>query len=252
MDEQTPAVETLPNPSSLFTRISNVFASPGEVFSELAVQPVQTSSWMIPLLLMIIMMMGTTLFMFSNETLRNQAMEKQHQAIQKMVDEGKLTQEQADQQEQLIAGSKLVTIFAAGGALGMAVVIFFVIPFVLWICAKLFLHFGGGYLKIVEMYGLSSIIGFLGGIVTALMMNIFGTMYASPGAWLAIMQSYNPQNFVHTIISAINVFSLWQVAIVGIGLAKVSKKETGSGMGLAFALYVILVLVIAGIGQMFK
>jgi hypothetical protein len=252
MDEQTPAVETLPNPSSLFTRISNVLASPGEVFSELAIQPVQTSSWVIPLFLMIIIMVGSVVFMFSNATLRNQALEKQREAVQKMVEEGKVTQEQADRQTQMMESSSIVTVFAAGSALGMAVIIFFLIPFVLWICAKLFLHFGGGYLKIVEMYGLTAIVGFLGGIVTILMMNIFGTMYASPGGWLAIMQSYNPNNFVHNIISAINIFTIWQVTILGIGLAKISGKETGKGMGLAFGLYAVLVVVIVGFGQIFK
>jgi hypothetical protein len=251
MDEQTSAVNALPHPSSFFTRMSNIFAAPGEVFSELAVQPVQTSSWMIPLLLMVLIMAGSTLFMFSNELLRNQALEKQREAVQKMVDEGKLTQDQADAQSRILEG-KIVTISATGAAVVFGVIIFFAIPLVVWICAKIFLKFGGGYLKIVEMYGLSSIVGILGGVVTILMMNIFGSIHASPGAWLAIMQSYDPRNFVHTVISAINVFTIWQVAILGIGLAKVSQKETGTGMGVAFGLYVVVVLVMAGFAQLFK
>ncbi|MFI5251475.1 MAG: YIP1 family protein [Bacteroidota bacterium] len=252
MDEQTSAVEALPKPSSLFTRISNVFSSPGELFAELALQPIQTSSWMIPLLLSIIMMVGSTVLIFTNDTLRNQALEPQREQMQKMVSEGKLTQEQADRAVEMTTGSKLGTIFAAVSVFGVAVVIFFAIPLVVWLSAQLFLQYKGGYMKIVEMYGLTTFIAFLGGVVTILMMHIFLSIYATPGAWLALMQSYDRHNPVHNVINAINIFTLWQVALVGVGLSKSSGKPTGNGMAVAFGLWAIVVVVIVSVSAIFR
>lgn len=50
--EQTeqPATQT----SSLMDRITNVFTSPSELFDEVAVSQVQTSSWLVPLILSIL------------------------------------------------------------------------------------------------------------------------------------------------------------------------------------------------------
>ena len=252
MDEQSASPETLPPPSSFISRASNVFASPGEVFSELAVQPVQTTSWLIPLILMMVMMVGTSAFLLTNDTLRNQVLEKQHEAVQKMVDQGKLTQEQADKQLEMMEGSKLVLIFGSITTFGMSIVVFFAVPLVVWLAGMMLMQYHGGYFKIVEMFGLTVPIGFLGGIVTVFLMNIFMTMYASPSGWLLIMQSYDPKNFLHNILSAINIFTLWQVALLGLGLSKLSGKSTGTGMGVAFGLWAVVVLVIVGISSAFR
>ena len=252
MEEQFVAPETLPPPTSFFTRFSNVFASPGELFAEVAVQPVQLSSWLIPLFLSILLMVGTTMLIFSNDSLRTQALEKQREAIQKMINEGKITQEQADKQLQMMEGSKLMLVFAGAAALGMSLIVFFAIPLIVWLAAMMMLKYHGGYFKIVEAYGLTVFVSFLGGIVTIMLMNIFQSIYASPGGWLLLAQSYDSKNSVHTLISAVNIFYLWQVALIGIGLSRLTGKPAGAGMGVAFGLWAVVVLVIVAIGAIFR
>jgi hypothetical protein len=68
-------------------------------------------------------------------------------------------------------------------------------------------------------------------------------MYASPSAALAVLSSYSPKNSMHRLLSSLNIFSIWQMVFVGIGLAKFSGKSLGTGIGVAFALWVVWVLV---------
>jgi hypothetical protein len=53
------------------------------------------------------------------------------------------------------------------------------------------------------------------------------------------------------ILSQLNVFSLWQMAVLGVGLSKVSGKSTGTGVGLALGLWIVWVVLMTFIGKLF-
>ena len=93
-------------------------------------------------------------------------------------------------------------------------------------------------------------IGWLGAVVTLLLMYVFDSLYASPGAALAVLSSYDSHNTVHKILSQLNIFSLWETAIIGIGLSKISGKSAGMGMGVSYGLWALwsIIAVTLGIG----
>jgi len=43
------------------------------------------------------------------------------------------------------------------------------------------------------------------------------------------------------LFASLNIFSIWEAAVIGIGLSKFSDKPTGTGMGVAFALWIVWV-----------
>jgi hypothetical protein len=127
-------------------------------------------------------------------------------------------------------------------------IFYFGAPLFLWLSNKLILKSTVGYGKHLEMYGISNWIGVLGTIVTLILMFAFNTMYASPSAALAILSTYDVTNTTHKILSVINIFSIWQCGVVGVGMTKLSGKSVGAGIGVAFGLWIVWLVVSVSLG----
>jgi hypothetical protein len=69
------------------------------------------------------------------------------------------------------------------------------------------------------------------------------TLYAAPSGALAVLQNFNRQDVVHRLLASLNLFTIWQMVVVGIGLAKFSAKPSGTGIGVAMGLWILWVLI---------
>jgi hypothetical protein len=236
MSEQIP----LPKAQSFGSVLMNVFSSPADAFQDLAGSESKPTNWLFPLIAFILLASVSTYTIFSNESLKTQALEVQSRAIDKRVSEGKMTQEQADQARDRM--DKMGGMFVAIGIVTSVIflcIMMFGAPLFLWLGDKLLLKSPVGYVKHLEMFGISSWIGILGGIVTLFMIVGLNTMYATPSAALAVYTSFDPMNTTDKILSALNIFTIWQTAVVGIGLGKFANKPAATGMGLAFGLWIL-------------
>jgi hypothetical protein len=240
MEEQAPAAPTI----SLSDIIVNVYASPAEAFEGIRTSPTRASVWVIPLLLTFVLTIGYTWMMFTNESIKSQMIDMQRERLQEQVQAGKIPQERADQiTDGMEKGSGMMMAFGIIGAVVMISITLFVGALFLWLIGKLALKAEAGYGKYLELWGSSMWIGMLGLIVSALLLMAFNSMFASPSAALAVMSSYSPKNSLHRLLTSLNVFSIWQTAVVGIGLSKFSGKSMGVGIGAAFALWAAWVLI---------
>ena len=246
MEEQQP----LPPAPSLGSTFMDVFTSPSEVFQSLKGTASSPMLWIIPLIVSIVIGISLTITMFTNETLHSQIIDKQHQAIEKGVEEGKMSQETADKAiERMESGGS--TLFMVIGSITVVILIalsFFLGTLFIWLANKTVLKSSIGYGKHLEMYGISSWIGILGGIITIFMMVGLGSMYANPSGSLLVMSSFDPTNHLHKLLNALNIFGIWQTAVIGFGIAKFSEKPNNSGLGVAFALWAIWVAIQVFIG----
>ena len=240
MEEQAPAAPTI----SLSDIIVNVYASPAEAFEGIRTSPTRASVWVIPLLLTFVLTIGYTWMMFTNESIKSQMIDMQRERLQEQVQAGKIPQERADQiTDGMEKGSGMMMAFGIIGAVIMISITLFVGALFLWLIGKLALKADAGYGKYLELWGSSMWIGMLGLIVSALLLMAFNSMFASPSAALAVMSNYSPKNSLHRLLTSLNVFSIWQTAVVGIGLSKFSGKSMGAGIGAAFALWLVWVLI---------
>ena len=241
-------------PSSLGTRIMNVFSSPGELFIEVAGTPVQKSSWVVPYVLSLLLVLIFTYALFSNVSLRQQIYDMQIQGMQKAVEEGKMTQAQLDRVREGMESSGLGMFMLFGGVSQIVIgsAMFFGMALVLWLTTKFGLKATAGYRKLLEVTGLVSFIGLIGAVITLILMYAFDSLRATPSAALAILSSYDHENKLHHFLSSLNVFILWETSVVGIGLSKVSSKSTGVGLGVAFGLWALwtIVTIATGWGRM--
>ncbi|HAL56796.1 MAG TPA: hypothetical protein DCP63_10045 [Bacteroidetes bacterium] len=245
MEEQAAQQPT----ASLGDLIINVFSSPSDAFAGLRNTPARGSVWIIPMLITILLTAGFTYVMFSNETLKEQALEAQRKAIEERVASGSMSQADADRAaEGMEQMGGMIMVIAMVSAVVVMAVVFFAAALVLWLAGKLVLKSPAGYAKYLEVYGLSNWIGSLGLIVTILMAVAMNSLYATPSLGLAVFSEYDSANTLHRVLSAINVFGAWQMIIVGIGMSKLSDKSTGMGIGLAAVLWVIWIAIAVALG----
>lgn len=228
--------------SSFSMRAVNLLTSPGELYEEVAVAPVQNSSWVIPWLILIALFGLMMYAITNNPILYKQALEPQHQALEKSVADGSMTRADADRAREFTASKGMFLAFGILGGVIFTSILMFGAPLMLWLASKSALNYTGGYKKILEVYGLASIVGIVGTLVTLILINLMDSMYAQPSGAFFLRDTYDMQNFGHNILASLNVFSIWQVAVSGIGLAAVSGKRTGLGIMLAFGLWLIYVV----------
>lgn len=238
--------------SSLLTRITNVFASPGELFTELSQSKPKTSSWLIPLIISILMAFFVIISIQLNESLKFQVREIQVERMQELVNQGRMTQEQADMATGRTNSSQSFIIFGSISATIMTIIIFFLIAFIFWLAAKFGLKFSGNYTKILELYGLTTLITSLGAIITILLMYVLDSIRATPSAAIFIYENFDTKNNFHILLSQLNIFTIWQMGILGYGLAKLANKPTSAGLVLSYSLWIIWVIASTFLGLSFR
>ncbi|HLX12547.1 MAG TPA: YIP1 family protein [Bacteroidota bacterium] len=239
MENMDTAPQSTATAASFLDRATGVFSSPGDTFQELSLAPVRATSWLIPLVMSLVITVVFVAAIFYNQTLRDQVIAQQMAEVQKKVADGQITQEQVDRMQEGMNSPVLFIAFGGISAVVVITIIFFVAGLALWLASILFLKFSGPYPKILEMYGLSSLIGFIGAVVTLIMMNLLGSVNAIPSGQILFMNSFDHHSWLHNTLGAINLFSLWQTYTVGIGLAKLSNKPNSTGLGLAFGLWAL-------------
>jgi ABC-type multidrug transport system fused ATPase/permease subunit len=180
----------------------------------------------------------------SNDTLKGQITEVQSKRMEQMVQEGRITQEQVDRQQE--AMKNMGTLFAVFGSIGAIVILcllYFGGTFVLWLVGKFALKAAHGYSTYLAMYGLASWIAVLGSVVSILMIVGLGSMYATPSLALAVYPDYDPLNQIHFLYSKLELFSLWITVVIGIGLSKLTDKPIGVGIGYSFGMLILITLI---------
>lgn len=245
MEEQAPA----PPAISLGDSIMNVFASPAAAFEGLGNTRPSGKLWVIPLIVTLFTIVLFSYVFSTNETFHGQMIDAQAQAMHKAVQDGKMTQDQADRAEEQMQkmGGMFMVIGIVFGSI-FVLLYFFAGPLFLWLANKMVLKSPVGYGKHLEMYGISSWIGALGAVITLLLMYALNSMYATPSGALAVYTNFDITNTTHKILAVINIFSIWQCAVIGVGLSKLSGKSTGAGLGIAFALWIIWLVVSVWLG----
>jgi len=135
--------------------------------------------------------------------------------------------------------------FKIFGVLGVIVFTFLsvlVVSFVMMLVGKLAFKQAVLYGKVMEVVGASTMInGVLGTIVTMLLMLAVGSLYATPGLALLI-SGFDPNNKVHLLLASINIFSLWYLGVLSVGLGKLFGVTTGKTAVWVVGLWIVWTL----------
>jgi hypothetical protein len=242
---QAPSATTdAPQKMSWTDKLAGVFAAPGELFDNVRRSPATNSNWVVPTVVLAVVGAILGFLVISNPSIFDQfqrvATEQIDKSFQKAIAEGRMTQAQADQARSQAEsfGATGIRISAVAAPLIFPFFSLFAWGLVYWLLGKGVMKATTPYLKVAEVYGLTNFIALLGGIITAIMMIGMDKFSASPSAALFVGE-FSASNSWHKMAATLNIFSLWQLAVIGIGLARLFEKETTKVLVLVFALWLL-------------
>lgn len=243
-----------PPATSLAARLLNVFAVPGDVFAEVKVARPSAANWFVPMLLLAVIGALAAIIMVSQPAIQQQLREAQTKALDKQVQAGKLTQAQADQALEAIdkfMGPTMWKLMGAGGAVVVNVLRMLWWALVLWLLGRWWLKTEFGYVKSLEVASLALMISVLGTLVTVLLQVNFARMFATPSLALAI-NDFDVTRKSHVVLGALNVFYIWQVCVLSVGLSKLAGTPWLRAAWVVFTYWVLQesFLILVGLGQM--
>ncbi len=214
-------IEEQPTQSAI-GRYFNVLASPSEAFNGIVSLEKKAILWLVPLLIAIVVAVGSSELIMSNPAIQQDIRSKTEESYQKMVQSGKLTQEQADKAMEMQSPGMRRIFSDLGITLGvplvwllLAGVYFLVMSFVL----------GGEttFLNIYVVYSLASAVTIIESIVGALLK--YATASLTTDVSLSFLVSSDSSPALHTLLGKLDPFTFWWMAVLSIGFAKVSNLE---------------------------
>ena len=213
-----------PAATSLVARLLNVFAMPGEVFAEVNASPPTTTNWLVPVFMNCIVGAIAAIILMSQPAILQGIREKQDAQFQKMVQQGKMSQADADKAmavAEKFTGPTMMKISGVIGSVLFGFISFFWWTTVLWLVGRWFLRADFGYTKTMEAAGLASMIGVLGVIVTLLLQVNFSNLTSSPSLAL-LVNNFDAKKVSHLALGAVNFFGIWRMIVESIALARLA------------------------------
>lgn len=228
----------------------NVFATPSDVFAEVIATPKSSGNWLAPALVSSLVGIIAAFVMFSQPAIVQKTREQQEAVFEAKFEKGQMTRQQADQAEAMLAkfmSPTLLTIFGSVGGVIVSFVRVFGWAFVLWLLAKIFLKTDLNFMKTAEITGLAGMIAVLGMIISMLLTINLGKMGATPSLALAV-GDFDPKSKTHLLLGAVNVVNFWEMAVLGLGLARLARVSFARGTLLVLGFWVIFVLLAIAVG----
>ena len=228
MEDPNPIAEVSNQPTpgmSLSSRLMNVYAAPGEVFEAIKTTRPAAANWLLPLLLVCMVGVINVWVMFSQPAVQQQMKQQQAERFEQMVEEGKMTEQQVNDLQAKLGDTQFLIAKIAGsfGAVFVSFIWLFLVSLLLWLLARWVFKSPFAYMKTVEMVGLCTMIGVLGGIISLLLIVATGNMYVTPGPMLLI-RDFDVNHKGHLVLSSLNLVTIWYIAVLSVGLSKMTGK----------------------------
>jgi hypothetical protein len=198
-------------PSSLASRLCDMFAYPGQVFDEVVAAPPRMLNWLVPTLLVAM----ASLFLLRNGYLNATDLPSPAQTTEAQASAP------ASAALQVEPGSTDWQRLSAVGVCAGTVAGTFWSAFLLWVIGRAFLKARFSFLKAIEVVGLTGVITALGAVVTALLAAIIGNPSARPALSLLAL-GLPSDSHVRLFLDAVNFFHLWITSVLAIGLSRLS------------------------------
>ena len=193
------------------------------------------------MIILLIVSMGVYALTMSNPEVQQELKSKTEIQMQKSIQSGQMTQEQADKAVEMTGSWMKI-----GGYIGVV----FGVPFfwlfmalLYWLILAFILGGDISFHNAFTVVGLGSAVYLIQAIITGLLVYATGTMAAQVN--LGFLVSSDSNATMHALLVRIDPFSFWQMLVLCIGFAKVSdlsaKKAAYGVVGLWAVWSIILV-----------
>jgi len=227
---------------SAFARIPGTFFSPGRTFEAIARRP----TWFLPVAIWILLSLAISAVLLPRMDFEKMIRDRFEKSGQKVSDE---------QLQSIVARQKqFAPIFSYffGGVAPLAVTL--LVAVVIWGAFKAF----GWDLTYPQSLGVTAH-GFLPGVLgAALLLPLLARQERmDPAAMGDLLRSNmgflvgRDQKVIHSLLSSIDIFSFWSLALFVIGYAAAAKIRKGQAAGVIISLWALFVLGKAGFAALF-
>ena len=230
---------------SVWSRMANVIAAPGEAFDGILAIEKKASLWLTPLLITIVLTIGFSSLMMNNPAMQQKMRQQMMQKFDEQIRDGKMTQDQAEKMADMSSGiAKYGGIFA--GVIGVP---FMVLVIAAGFYAILAFVLGGEltFMNVFVVVALAGVVGMIELIVGGCMQYATADFMAQPTLGYAISGVDNP--FIKATLMRVNPFSLWWLYVVITGFSKicsVPKNKITVGVVSAWVVVSVIFIVWAG------
>ncbi|HTL16635.1 MAG TPA: YIP1 family protein [Patescibacteria group bacterium] len=206
MNPATAPLEPAPPQTSIGAKMLNLFVSPTEVFDEIADSPARVSNLAVPIVLVCL----SSLLMFGVMT----GPQGVDTALAQVAEAAKSGQEPATPLDYAWVGRLMLCLSVLLGTAWSALTI--------WFIGRVLLRRRLSFAKALEVACLSGTILVLSAIVTGLLVLAAADSSARPSL-LFLCSGLSAESPLRALAQVSNVFHLWAVSVLAIGLARVSK-----------------------------
>jgi hypothetical protein len=231
---------------NLFQRFIGVLVSPRETFQAVAARP----TWLMMALVVILITGGSQMWFQSTEVGRQAALDD---AVRRVEAFGmKVNDEMYEGMRKGIMEPNTARVAASAAAM-------IVIPPVIWaaVAGLLLLIVGalmGGTGTFKQLYAVvvhSSVVSAVGTLILTPVNYQRASMSSATN--LAVFFPFLPEgSFLARLLGMADVFTIWWVAVLAIGVAVVSRKKTGTVAGVLCGVYGVIAVAIAAIMAMWS
>jgi hypothetical protein len=237
MEQSIPSVQPEEKTMGGVSKVLNIFFEPRKVFGSLKIKP----TWLVPFLIMAVL--GIGFFYYTFPYIMNQQVER--------IQENERIPE--EQKEQIIENMKEKNhppvwqlAFAPAGTMVSLVVAAAVLFFIF----NVLLGGDSSFRRVFSVYCYASLVAMLGMIVRFPLIMTKGDMNVQTS--LALLLSPNAKDsFLYSVLSSFDVFSIWQVILVSMGLGVIYKYSTKKAFTAVVILWIIYILAKSGLSSVF-
>lgn len=228
-------------PMPFIDKLTGIFTSPGEVYENLVKSTKSVTDWLIPIAILIVLSIVTTFLKFNDERIRDSFIQFQEQRFEQLVEEGKMTAEQAEvAKERLQSFGSIQKIFSIVGVFIGVPIMFLLVSLVYFVLGRLLFKGNVDFMTVFSIYSISSLITSVGVIVSTILAFITGSFFASASPAIFMEPSTSK---TYMLASKFEVFTLWQLAVFAVGMAKAFNKNYGYAFALVFGAWAVWVLI---------
>jgi hypothetical protein len=225
-------------------KMIGVFSEPAKMFDLTSKFPPRHKDWVIPIIILMVLVGITRTISMMNEEVFLEAKQKQIAGIEKMVENGTLTQEQGDQaidridQQMEFMRGPVGWVINIVSTLIFGTLFFIIIAGIYFLFIKFLLKGEGTFASALVASGLVGYISIIQVIIAAILTMAFGKIVEETS--LAALMGSNKSTIIGWLYGKIDPISIWAYIVLSIGLAKMFKsKSTGKYYALVFGLWLV-------------
>jgi hypothetical protein len=235
-------------------KMIGVFTEPAKTFFLTSKFPPRTKDWVIPVLILFFIAAIIRIIAMTNEEVYFEAKKQGIERIEKMVESGMMTREQADEaidaidQQMAFMNGPVGWVITIATTLIFGFIVIIIIVGIYYLLIKFLLKGEGTFSSALVAIGLTTYISILQIIIGGILTMLLGKMIMDTS--LASLIGSDKTTVTGWLLAKVDPISIWGYIILGIGFAKMFKSEsTGKYYLLVFGVWLIGMFILFQLAQ---